>query len=283
HTALGVMTVAAGIAVLGGEIAWPEAWAQTTIPGLEARVVALNIPSASAIAQVGTFLNSPCGGPIPLFFPSYIQPGAVLDPNRLLVGSRSNFGAPLAIGVGGEGSFLSIDPSGPGILSVPPNFALSGDQTSILHGAVQMFSANSPHWLNSVNNPGANTKQYTGVSNPLGLSNNNAFGRIWPANAPLGDTGLGSSSILDPNGLPLATPPRTAPNAKDRRRLCGRLHRPRRRDHAAEADHPWRTEHGRGGDGLAGPLAGWNLQGGVRCCDGRWRDRAGTHSEGSRR
>ena len=212
HTALGIMAVAAGIAVLGGEIAWPA-----EIPGLEARVVAINIPSASSIAQVGTFLNEPpppCGRPIPTFFRSYIQPGAVLDPNRLLVGSRSNFGAPLAIGVGEEGSFLSIDPSGPGILSVPPNFARSGDQASTLDGAVQMFSANSPNWLNGVNNPGAKTKQYTGVSNPLGLSNNNAFGRIWPANAPFGDTGVGSSSILDPNGLPLATPPNHAPNPK---------------------------------------------------------------------
>ncbi len=217
HTALGIMAVTAGIAVLGGEIAWPAARAQTTVPGLEARVVAINIPGASAIAQVGTFLNvppPPCGRPIPTFFPSYIQPGAVLDPNRLLVGSQSNFGAPLAMGVGEEGSFLSIDPSGPGILSVPPNFARSGDQASTLGGAVQMFSANSPRWLNSVNNPGANTKQYSGVSNPLGLSNNNAFGRIWPANAPFGDTGVGSSSILDPNGLPLATPPNKAPNAK---------------------------------------------------------------------
>src|SRR6266566_23281 len=48
HTALGIMAVTAGIAVLGGEIAWPA-------EGLEARVVAINIPSASAIAQVGTF------------------------------------------------------------------------------------------------------------------------------------------------------------------------------------------------------------------------------------
>jgi hypothetical protein len=185
HTALGIMAIAAGIAVLGDEIAWPAARAQT-IP-LDARVVAINIPGASAIAQVGMFLNvppPPCGRPIPTFFPSYIQPGAVLDPNRILVGSRSNFGAPPAMGVGEEGSFLSIDPSGPGILSVPPNFARSGNQASTLGGAVQMFSANSPRWLNSVNNPGANTKQYSGVSNPLGLSNNNAFGRIWPANAP---------------------------------------------------------------------------------------------------
>jgi hypothetical protein len=48
-----------------------------------------------------------------------------------------------------------------------------------------MFSANSPHWHNGINNPGANTASYTGVSNPLGLSNNNAFGRLWPANARL--------------------------------------------------------------------------------------------------
>jgi len=70
-----------------------------------------------------------------------------------------------------------------------------------------MFSANSPHFLNGVNNGGAKTAQYAGVSNPLGLSNNNAFGRLWPANAPFGDTGAGSSSILDPTGLPLAGAP----------------------------------------------------------------------------
>jgi hypothetical protein len=218
HTALGIMVVAAGIAVLGGEIAWPVARAQT-IPGLDARVVAMNIPGASAIAQVGTFLSGPptpfgqcfLPHPIPGFSNGdFIKTGAVLDPNRILVGSSSNFGAPLASGVGEEGSFLSIDPSGPDILSVPPNFALSGDQASALEGAVQMFSANSSNFLNSVNNPGANTANYTGVSNPLGLSNNNAFGRLWPANAPFGARGVGSSSILDPTGLPL----KGAPNAK---------------------------------------------------------------------
>jgi hypothetical protein len=131
----------------------------------------------------------------------------VPDPNRILVGSRSNFGAPLAIGVGRQGSFLSIDPTGPGILRVPPDFAQSGDQASTLGGAVQMFSANSAHWLNGVNNPGASTASYTGVSNPLGLSNNNAFGRLWQANAPFGLKGVGSPSILDPNGLPLKGAP----------------------------------------------------------------------------
>ena len=74
-------------------------------------------------------------------------------------------------------------------------------------GLYRLFSANSPFWLNSVNNPDANTGPYAGVSNPLGLSNNNAFGRIWPANSPFGERGMGSSSILDPTGLPLKGAP----------------------------------------------------------------------------
>jgi hypothetical protein len=206
----GISALAAGVTVAEGDAARAE-----PIPSIGARIVATHIPGASAISQVGTFLNVPahplppvtCGNPIPSKFPTYILPGAILDPIRILVGSRSNFGAPPAIGVGPEGSFLSIDPSGPGILKIPPNFAQSGDQSSTLGGAVQMFSANSPHWYNAVNSPGANTASYTGVSNPLGLSNNNAFGRIWPANAPFGENGVASSSILDPTGLPLAGAP----------------------------------------------------------------------------
>ena len=177
------------------------------ILGINARLVAVNIPGASAIAQIGTFLNKvaqgACAAPIPTKFPSFIQPGAVLDPNRILVGSTSNFGAPVAAGGAAQGSFLSIDPSGAATLGVPSNFAASGTQASAHGGAVQMFSANSPNWLNGVNNPKAATKGFAGVSNPLGLSNNNAFGRLWPANAPLGVDAEGSSTILDPTGLPL--------------------------------------------------------------------------------
>jgi hypothetical protein len=46
------------------------------------------------IAEVGTFLNDPqaCSRPIPTLFPSYIEPGAVLDPKRILVGRSSNLG-----------------------------------------------------------------------------------------------------------------------------------------------------------------------------------------------
>jgi len=214
-TALVIIAVAAAIAVLDGEAARRAAWAQA-IQGIDARVVAINIPGASAISQVGTFLNSSqgaCGGsPIPSHFQSYVTIGAVLDPNRILVGSQSNFGAPPLTGFGQEGSFLSIDPNVPGILNVPANFASSGGQASTLNRGVQMFAANSADWLNSINNPNAYTKQYTGVSNPLGLSNNYAFGRLWPANAPFGDSDVGSSSILDPTGLPLAGPPLSAPN-----------------------------------------------------------------------
>jgi hypothetical protein len=138
-----------GIAILGGDGAWQQAQAQAqAITNIKARVIAVNIPGASAISQVGTFLNNPvppaCAHPIPTSFASFIQPGAVLDPKRILVGSTSNFGASPAIGVGAEGSFLSIDPSASGILSVPPNFAQSGIQASTLGGAVQMFSAKQP-------------------------------------------------------------------------------------------------------------------------------------------
>jgi hypothetical protein len=103
-----IMALAAGIAVAEGDAVWQAARAQA-ITNIKARVIAVNIPGASAISQVGTFLNNPvppaCAHPIPTLFPSFIQPGAVLDPNRILVGSQSNFGAPLAIGVGQEGSF----------------------------------------------------------------------------------------------------------------------------------------------------------------------------------
>jgi hypothetical protein len=205
--ALRMLASAAGAAMLNGGLT-RRALSKDNIAAADARLIAINIPGASAIAQIGTFLpNGRCAHPIPSNFPSYVKSGAVLDPRRLLVGSRSNFGAPRAVGVGSEGAFLSIDPTGSSVLRVPANFARSGDQALTLGGYVQMFSANSPSWINGVNNPGAKTAQYAGVSNPLGLSNNNAFGRIWPANAPFSEEGIGSSSILDPTGLPLLGPP----------------------------------------------------------------------------
>jgi hypothetical protein len=210
-----MVALATGIGVLASEAAGREHRAQATV-SIPARVVAVNIPGASAIAQIGTFLkggtltpgNCPNPSPIPNNFSGYTTlPGAVLYPNRLMVGSTSNFGAPLPASGGRQGSILSIDPSGSGTLVVPGHFDSKGDQEATLGGAVQMFSANSPHWLNGINNPSAFTAQYTGVGNPLGLSNNNGFGRVWPANAPFGLHGAGSSSILDPTGLPLKGAP----------------------------------------------------------------------------
>ncbi len=179
---------------------------QETVQSAETKVIVKNIPYPSAISQVGIFLSDPnacADGPIPNLFPNYILPGAVLDPSRILVCNGSNFGSPLAPDNGRAGSILSINPNALHILKVPRRFAKSGTQASALGGDVQMFTANSPSWLNSINNPNANTAIFTGVGNPLGLSNNNAFGRVWPASSPFGSRHVGTSSILDPTGLSL--------------------------------------------------------------------------------
>src|ERR1700693_1669577 len=57
-TALGLIAVTAGVAVGGGESGWSAARAQG-MASVNARIVALNIPGASAIAEIGTFLNVP--------------------------------------------------------------------------------------------------------------------------------------------------------------------------------------------------------------------------------
>jgi hypothetical protein len=178
---------------------------QPTVPFTNARLIASGIPDASAVAPVGAFLP---GGPIhdnPTLA-AFTAPGRVLDPTRILVGSSSNFGAPKANPNQAAGSFLSIDPAGANLV-VPARFASGGDQASTLDGAVQMYSAQSPMWLNGFYNPLAVTANQTGVSNPVGLSINNAFGRLWPANAPNGLGGPGSSSIDDPDGRPLKGAP----------------------------------------------------------------------------
>src|SRR5215211_6365213 len=77
------------------------AFAQATPPGIIAqeqaplargRIVAVGIPQASAIAEVGVFHP---GGPIhdKPEFAEYTKPGNILDPKRILVTSTSNFGA----------------------------------------------------------------------------------------------------------------------------------------------------------------------------------------------
>lgn len=178
---------------------------QKHVPLIEGRVIASGIPGASAVSLVGVFLP---GGPIhdTPELAAFTQPGRILDPHRIMVGSRSNFGAPKANTAQAAGSFLSIDPYHTELV-VPATFAHAGNQAAALDGAVQMYSAQSPMWRNSVNNASAVTANQTGVSNPLGISINNAFGRLWPANAPYGHKGPGSASIDDPDGRPLKGAP----------------------------------------------------------------------------
>jgi hypothetical protein len=193
-----------GLASLGGT---GVSAADEDAPFINGRVIASGIPGASAVSAVGTFLP---GGPIHdnPELAAFTQPGRVLDPTRIVVGSRSNFGAPQANADQLAGSFLSINPSGAD-LAVPATFASAGDQASTLGGAVQMYSAQSPTWRNGFYNPSAVTANQTAVANPLGMSINNAFGRLWPANAPYGLNGPGSSSIVDPDGRPLKGAPNT--------------------------------------------------------------------------
>lgn len=173
-----------------------------------ARVVAVGIPGAGTIAAVGRFLP---GGPIndnPSFQP-YTGPGRVPAADRVLVGSVSNFGAAKAVETDMPGAILSIDPTSPQMLAVPSDFASSGDQARAADGRIQLYSAQTAAFLNSVTSPQAATADQPGVSNPLDLSINNAFGRLWPANAPRGLDAASSESILDPGGMPLAKAPST--------------------------------------------------------------------------
>src|SRR5262245_26390147 len=89
RTALRMVASAAGIAVIDAAVRRRTASA-ARIGNLEAHVVAVNIPGASALAEVGAFLTtSPFGSPIPTRFPEFVKPGAVLDPIRILVGGHS--------------------------------------------------------------------------------------------------------------------------------------------------------------------------------------------------
>ena len=178
---------------------------------LTATVVATGIPGAGAIAQAGTFHK---GGP---FAPGGALAAAshpVLDRERLLVASSSNFGAPPARRTEAPGSILSLDISR-GVVNVPADFArpdlspptIATGQPYAAGGAVILYTAQSPAFLNGKNNPAAVTADRPSVSLPLGISLNNGFGRPWFANAPLGATGEGTISVVDPSGIGLAGAP----------------------------------------------------------------------------
>jgi mono/diheme cytochrome c family protein len=182
---------------------WPQFTPAQDI--LTARVVAVGIRGASAVAPVGFFHP---GGPIrdKPEFAAFTQPGRVLDPKRVLVASNSNYGAPLAQADAAEGAILSLDPDGETIV-VSSNFATAGNQATALDGRLQLFTAQSPAFLNAVRTPGAASAAHPTVSNPLGISINNAFGRLWFSNSPRGVSGVGTESIADPTGEPLANAP----------------------------------------------------------------------------
>jgi hypothetical protein len=173
---------------------------------LSARVVAVGIPGAGAVSPVGTFHP---GGPIhdnPRFA-AFTSPGEVLDPARVLVASSSNFGAPLARTDQPAGAILSLDPRGPDVLRVPATFAAGGDQATAIQGRAQLFTAQSPGFLNGIYNAAAVTADFPPVSDPRAISLNNAFGRLWFANAPDGAPGPGVETVVDPDGRPLADAP----------------------------------------------------------------------------
>ena len=176
------------------EAAGPEA------PALAARIVAVGIPGAGAVSAVGVFHP---GGPIhdKPELAALTQDGRVLDPTRVLITSSSNFGAALARAEDPEGSVLSLAPDGE-LMVLPHDIS-----EAPVGGRVQLFTAQSPAFLNGVNTPGAITADLPPVSNPLGISINNGFGRLWFANAPKGAVGPGTLSIVDPAGQPLAGAP----------------------------------------------------------------------------
>jgi hypothetical protein len=171
---------------------------------LRARLVAIGIPGAGALSPVGSFhASSPFSED--RGFAAVTQPGHVLDPTRLLVASRSNFGACPARADWAPGTILSLATDLAAPIEVPPGFARAGGQAAALHGAVQVYAGQSASFLNRRSTPGAVTAAMPSVSNPLGISVNNAFGRPWFASSPA--RGLGIESVTDPGGEPLADAP----------------------------------------------------------------------------
>lgn len=171
------------------------------VPELRGRLIAVGIPGVAGVSAVGTFHE---GGPIhdKPAFRVFTQPSAILDPERILVTSTSNFGAPIGGSNQPAGAILSIDPRGKTLLHAPPEFASSGQQASALDGQLMLFTANSPAFMNRVYNGGAATADFPSVASPTAISINNAFGRIWVTGKAVGSE-TGVESILDPDGRPL--------------------------------------------------------------------------------
>jgi hypothetical protein len=199
--------VAVGAGV--GAMLWagaPRLAGAQALQTLEARLLAIGIPGAGAISPVGYFHP---GGPIHdrEQFAAYTAPGRILNAERVLVASEGGFGVPPAMPDWPSGSVLSLSASEADALVVPQDFAADDGQAVTLDGAVQLFTAQSPAFINALNNPTAVTAVLPSVGYPLGISLNNAFGRLWFANTPLGSEGAGVESICDVDGRPLAGAP----------------------------------------------------------------------------
>ncbi|MEO8154117.1 MAG: hypothetical protein ABI605_13685 [Rhizobacter sp.] len=173
---------------------------------LQARVVATGLHRAFGIRQVGRFHG---GGPFTsnAEFLLQTQAGRVLDPERVLVAVDDNFGAVPGNSSHATGAVLSIDPRAAGDALPLVVSADLATRVSAKGAAVMLYSAQSTRFMNRQHNGGARTADSAGVSGPRYVSVNNAFGRPWIANAPLGLGGSGSESVLDPDGAPLANAP----------------------------------------------------------------------------
>jgi hypothetical protein len=205
-SALTAILVSVSIAPKSGMAASPDPFPTWR---LQARIVAVGLPGAAGVRQVGRFHS---GGPIPGNPEFLLSTGAgrVLDPARLLVASTSNFGAPSGNAAHATGSVLSIDPDGaPGgaTLLVPASFAASSGQSEAAGGAIRLYTAQSEAFRNLRYNSRARTADHAAAAAPRYISINNAFGRPWIANAPNGLRGEGSVTVVDPDGAPLDNAP----------------------------------------------------------------------------
>lgn len=197
------IAVVAGALVLGAHVVSARSNDGLVLSG---RIIATGIPGASAISGVGTFH---AGGPIhdDPHFAALTAPGQVLDSRRILVASTANFGAPRARPDLPTGAILSLDPDASAPPSVPADFAESDGQANALDGRVQLFTAESPAFQNSINNRDALTADLPSASGPQAISINDGFGRLWFGNAPQGAYATGSETIADADGRPLAGAP----------------------------------------------------------------------------
>src|SRR5499426_4401943 len=121
--------------------------ADLPIEPISGRLVAVGIPGAGAVSAVGTFHP---GSPIQdnPAFRALTEPGAVLDPKRILVASTSNFGAPPARHDYPTGTILSIDSRGATTIELPPTFAAASGQARALDGRIIVYTAQTTHFLN---------------------------------------------------------------------------------------------------------------------------------------